>query len=125
MKISYQFEEEDMKKIQKELVNIANEEFRCYKSYWMNKPPKDMFAEAYEIAKFTAIHDYIMERIYSVNDPGSVRLMTLFQLMKQNLSASEITSVLYNQEMDYDRTMWAIWDDMDTVVENYLDEINK
>lgn len=125
MKISYEFDNRDMDKIQQQLCDVTYNELITYKKHWLSKSPEEIFNDSYEIAKWMGIYDYLQGRIYSLNDPGTIRLMTLCMIMKQKLTFHEIVGILYGEEMDYEIAMWVNWDDMDDVVENYLNKINK
>ena len=94
-----------------EFTKIVREENQKYNEELLNLSPARLINRAWEIAKWQAIYDYIMERVIpylETEEDGFEGFLTL----EINNPITEI----YEYELNYDEPQWTNWDNMDDVV---------
>lgn len=101
-----------------EFTTIAREENKKHNEKLLNTSPEMLIDRAFEIAKWQAIYDYIMERVIPYLEDGDEEF-TDFLTLEIDKPISEI----YDFEFDYDEAMWTTWDNLDDVVHEMFKEM--
>lgn len=110
-----------------EFTKIVKEENREYNERLLNMSPATLISRAWEIAKWQAIYDYIMERVIPYSEYGE-DVFEDFLTLEIGEPISTIyeggpISTIYEYELNYDEPMWTTWDGLDIVVRNMFAEI--
>lgn len=85
------------------------EQFNKYKAEMVAQSPERIFNCAYEIAKMTALKDYLTETdIYELNE--------LYPY------ADNILNMLYEYEWNYDEAQWSNWDNTYLMILDFIEE---
>ena len=95
----------------REFIAIVREENQKHNEKLLNMSPAMLIDRAWEIAKWQAIYDHIMERIIPYYEYGEDMLDGFL-----TLEIDEPISAIYDFELDYDEPQWTNWDNMDDVV---------
>lgn len=103
-----------------EFTKIVKEENDKHNEELLNLNPATLISRAWEIAKWQAIYDHIMERIIPYYEYGEDMLDGFLIL-----EIDEPISTIYDFEFNYDKPMWATWDDLDIVVLDLIKEMKK
>lgn len=85
-------------------------DFEEYKLKMLQKSNEEIFNSAYDIAKYEEIKACLTERDSIVID----------ELVKMNVT--NILQILFEYEWGYDCAMWSTWDDIETMIKDYIDE---
>lgn len=103
-----------------EFAKIVEEENKKYNEELLNLSPARLISRAWEIAKWQAIYDYIMERVIPYSKYGE----DVFEDFL-TLEIGEPISTIYEYELNYDEPMWTTWDGLDIVIRDMLEEIKR
>ena len=95
----------------KEFTKIVEEENREYNERLLNMSPATLINRAWEIAKWQAIYDYIVEKVipYLENEEEEFEDFLTLEI-------DDPISTIYDFELDYEEPMWTTWDNLDDVV---------
>ena len=112
-----------------EFAKIVEEENKKYNEELLNKSQKVLIDRAWEIAKWQAIYDYIMERVIPYSEYGE-DVFEDFLTLEIGKPISTIyeggpISTIYEYELNYDEPMWTTWDGLDIVIRDMLEEIKR
>ena len=102
----------------REFIAIVREENQKHNEKLLNMSPATLIDRAWEIAKWQAIYDHIMERIIPYYEYGEDMLDGFL-----TLEIDEPISTIYSFEFNYDEPMWTTWDNLDDVVREMFREI--
>ena len=103
-----------------EFTKIVKEENKKHNEELLNLSPATLIARAWEIAKWQAIYDHIVERIIPYYEYGEDMLDGFL-----TLEIDKPISAIYDFEFDYDEPMWTTWDGLDIVVLDMIKEMKK
>ena len=103
-----------------EFAKIVKEENDKHNEELLSLNPATLIGRAWEISKWQAIYDYIMERIIPYYEYGEDMLDGFL-----TLEIDEPISAIYDFEFDYDEPMWTTWDGLDIVVLDMIKEMKK
>ena len=103
-----------------EFTKIVKEENKKHNEELLNLSPATLIARAWEIAKWQAIYDHIVERIIPYYEYGEDMLDGFL-----TLEIDKPISAMYDFEFDYDEPMWTTWDGLDIVVLDMIKEMKK
>lgn len=103
-----------------EFNKIVEEENKKYNEELLNLSPARLISRAWEIAKWQAIYDYIMERVIQYSEYGE----DVFEDFL-TLEIGKPISTIYEYELNYDEPMWTTWDGLDIVIRDMLEEIKR
>lgn len=92
-----------------EFTKIVKEENEKHNEKLLKMSPATLINRAWEIAKWQAIYDYIMEVVIPCIDEEE---LTNFL----TLEIDEPISTIYSFELEYDEAMWTTWDNLNDVV---------
>ena len=92
-----------------EFIAIVEKENEMHNDKLLSLSPATLIGRAWEIAKWQAIYDYIMEVVVPCIDEEE---LTNFL----TLEIDEPISTIYNFELEYDEPMWTTWDNLNDVV---------
>ena len=101
-----------------EFTKIVEEENKKYNEELLNLSPARLISRAWEIAKWQAIYDYIMERVIPYSEYGE----DVFEDFL-TLEIGKPISTIYEYELNYDEPMWTTWDGLDIVIRDMFAEI--
>lgn len=101
-----------------EFISIVEEENEKHNEKLLKMSPAMLIDRAWEIAKWQAIYNYIMEMVIPHLEDGDEEFAD-FLTLKIDKPISEI----YDFEFDYDEPMWMTWDDLDIVVRDMFKEM--
>ena len=101
-----------------EFITIVKEENDKHNEELLNMGPATLIARAWEIAKWQAIYEYIIERVIPYLEDGEEEFEDFL-----TLEIDDPISTIYDFELDYEEPMWTTWDDLDDVVRNMFAEI--
>lgn len=101
-----------------EFIAIVEKENKKHNEELLNLSPATLINRAWEIAKWQAIYDYIMERIIPYYEYGEDMLDGFL-----TLEIDEPISTIYGFEFNYDEPMWTTWDELDIVVLDMIKEM--
>lgn len=95
-----------------EFNKYVDEEFRVYKTLTCKKyNAEKMFDEAYNIAKITSIKDYLL-----------MRPQLNFEALADFAREQNLIEKISDFEFGYDEPKWLMWDDMDEVIDDFIEE---
>ena len=103
-----------------EFTKIVEEENKEHNERLLTLSPEMLIGRAWEIAKWQAIYDHIMERIIPYYEYGEDMLEGFL-----TLEIDEPISTIYDFEFNYDEPMWTTWDRLDIVVLDMIKEMEK
>ena len=103
-----------------EFTKIVEEENQKHNEKLLNMSPAMLIDRAWEIAKWQAIYDHIMQRIIPYYEHGEDMLDGFL-----TLEIDEPISTIYYFEFNYDEPMWATWDGLDIVALDMIKEMKK
>ena len=92
-----------------EFIAIVEKENEQHNDELLSLSSTTLIARAWEIAKWQAIYDYIMEVVIPCIDEEE--LMNFL-----TLEIDEPISTIYSFELEYDEAMWTTWDNLNDVV---------
>ena len=101
-----------------EFTKIVKEENDKHNEELLNMSSATLINRAWEIAKWQAIYDHIMERIIPYYEYGEDMLDGFL-----TLEIDKPISAVYDFEFNYDEPQWATWDNLDDVVREMFREI--
>ena len=101
-----------------EFTKIVKEENEKHNERLLNMSPAMLIDRAWEIAKWQAIYEYVMERVvpYLENEEEEFEDFLTLEI-------DDPISTIYDFELDYEEPMWTTWDNLDDVVRNMFAEI--
>lgn len=85
------------------------EQFNKYKEEMVAQSPEQLFNHAYDIAKMAALKDYLTE-----SDDWDIDQLCPY--------ADDILNELYEYEWDYDEAQWTNWENISSMIFDYLKE---
>lgn len=100
-----------------EFTKIVKEENDKHNEKLLNLNPATLISRAWEIAKWQAIYEYIMESVTPYFEYGGEVIRALTREIANPIAA------IYEYEFNYDEPMWTTWDRMDSVVRDMIEEI--
>ena len=101
-----------------EFTKIVKEENDKHNEELLNMSSATLINRAWEIAKWQAIYDHIMERIIPYYEYGEDMLDGFLAL-----EIDKPISAVYDFELNYDEPQWTTWDNLDDVVREMFREI--
>lgn len=94
-----------------EFTKIVKEENDKHNEKLLNMSPAALIDRAWEIAKWQAIYDYIVEKVIPYLEDGEEEFEDFL-----TLEIDEPISTIYDFELDYEEPMWTTWDNLNDVV---------
>ena len=94
-----------------EFTKIVKEENDKHNEELLSLNPATLISRAWEIAKWQAIYDYVMERVVPYLENEEEEFEDFLTLKINN----PITSI-YMYELGYDEAQWIDWNNLDDVV---------
>ena len=94
-----------------EFTKIVKEENEKRNEMLLNMSPAMLIDRAWDIAKWQAIYEYIMEMIIPHLEDGDKEFADFL-----TLEIDDPISTIYDFEFDYDEPMWMTWDNLNDVV---------
>lgn len=92
-----------------EFTKIVKEENEKHNEKLLKMSPATLINRAWEIAKWQAIYDYLMEVVTPcIYEEELTNFLTL--------EIDEPISTIYSFELEYDEAMWTTWDNLNDVV---------
>lgn len=103
-----------------EFTKIVKEENDKHNEELLNMSPAALINRAWEIAKWQAIYDYVMERVvpYLENEEEEFEDFLTLEI-------DDPISTIYDFELDYEEPMWMTWDNLNDVVREMFEAIKK
>ena len=94
-----------------EFTKIVKEENEKHNEKLLNMSPAALINRAWEIAKWQAIYEYVMERAvpYLENEEEEFEDFLTLEI-------DDPISTIYDFELDYEEPMWTTWDNLNDVV---------
>lgn len=104
-----------------EFAKIVREENDKHNEALLRMSPATLIDYAWDIAKWQAIYDYIEGKVIPYLENEEEEEFEDFLTLEID---SPITKIC-GYEFNYDEPMWTTWDELDSVVQDMLDEIKK
>ena len=103
-----------------EFTKIVKEENDKHNEELLNMSSATLINRAWEISKWQAIYEYMEGKVipYLENEEEEFEDFLTLEI-------DDPIFTIYDFELDYDKTMWITWDDLDDVVRDMFDEIKK
>ena len=101
-----------------EFAKIVEEENDKHNEELLNMSPATLIDRAWEIAKWQAIYNYIMEMAIPHLEDEDEEFEDFL-----TLEIDDPISTIYDFELDYEEPMWTTWDNLNDVVRNMFAEI--
>ena len=103
-----------------EFAKIVKEENDKHNEELLSLNPATLIGRAWEISKWQAIYEYMELKVipYLENEEEEFEDFLTLEI-------DDPIFTIYDFELDYDKTMWITWDDLDDVVRDMFDEIKK
>ena len=94
-----------------EFTKIVREENDKHNEKLLTLSPAKLIDCAWEIAKWQAIYEYIIERVILYLEDEEDEFEDFL-----TLEINDPIAAIYDFEFDYDEPMWTTWDNLDDVV---------
>ena len=94
-----------------EFTNILRDENDMHNEKLLTLSPAKLIDCAWEIAKWQAIYEYIIERVIPYLEDEEDEFEDFL-----TLEINDPIAAIYDFEFDYDEPMWTTWDSLDNVV---------
>lgn len=101
-----------------EFTKIVKEENKKHNEELLNMSPAMLIDRAWEIAKWQAIYEYVMESVVPSLENEEEEFEDFL-----TLEIDDPISTIYDFELDYEEPMWTTWDNLNDVVRNMFAEI--